>query len=116
MSEYACDAEGNYNASTRAYKDNPSIELYLKLRREDPDNEIEISFLGGLEALSCLEPKLRKFGFDPQLVASIMDADPDAISEFVPSDYGEDNFCKSNRQNREDPSYPTTISGAQSSH
>src|SRR5262249_20221395 len=52
MSEYACDAEG-----------------------------IEISFLGGLEALYCLEPKLRKFGFDPQLVASIMDADPDAISE-----------------------------------
>jgi tetratricopeptide (TPR) repeat protein len=31
MSEYACDAEGNYNACTRAYKDNLSIELYLKL-------------------------------------------------------------------------------------
>jgi len=49
MSEYACDAEGNYNACTRAYKDDPSIELYLKLRRENPDNEIEISFLGGME-------------------------------------------------------------------
>jgi len=81
MSEYACDAEGNYNACTRAYKDNPSIELYLKLRRENPDNEIEIRFLSGLEALFCLEPELRKFGFDPQLVASTMDADPDAISE-----------------------------------
>ena len=62
MSEYACDAEGNYNACTRAYKDNPSIELYLKLRRENPDNEIEIRFLSGLEALFCLEPELRKFG------------------------------------------------------
>jgi hypothetical protein len=30
-----------------------------------------------------LEPELRKFGFDPQLVASTMDADPDAISELV---------------------------------
>ena len=81
MSEYACDAEGKYNACTRAYKDAPSIELYVKLRRENPDNEIEISFLGGMEALYCLEPELRKFGVDPQLVASTMDADPDAISE-----------------------------------
>ena len=81
MSEYARDAEGKYNACTRAYKDNPSIELYLKLRRENPNNEIEISFLGGIDALFCLEPKLRKFGFDPQLVAKTMDADPDAISE-----------------------------------
>jgi putative tryptophan/tyrosine transport system substrate-binding protein len=81
MSEYARDAEGKYNACTRAYKDNPSIELYLKLRRENPNNEIEISFLGGIDALFCLEPKLRKFGFDPQLVAKTMNADPDAISE-----------------------------------
>jgi hypothetical protein len=81
MVEYACDEDGNYNACTRAYKNNPSMELYLKLRRDNPDNEIEISFLGGIEALYCLEPELRKFGFDPQLVATTMDADPDAISE-----------------------------------
>jgi hypothetical protein len=81
MLEYACDEDGHYNACTRAYKDNPSMELYLKLRRDNPDNEIEISFLGGMAALYCLEPELRKFGFDPRLVASVMDADPAAISE-----------------------------------
>jgi hypothetical protein len=79
--EYACDENGKYNACTRAYKENPSMERYLKLRRESPHEEIEISFLGGVEALCCLEPELQKFGFDPALVASIMDADPEAISE-----------------------------------
>jgi len=45
MSEYACDAEGKYNACTRAYKDAPSIELYVKLRRENPTTKSRSVFL-----------------------------------------------------------------------
>lgn len=81
MSEHGTEECGGYNAMSKAYKKNPSIELYVKLRREDPDAEIEVSVIGGIEQLFYLEPELGKYGFDPALVASAMDADPNAISE-----------------------------------
>jgi hypothetical protein len=81
MSEYDSDEDGGYNASSKEYKKNPSIKVYLKLRRENPDVEIEVSIIGGMEQLFFLEPELKKFGFDPLLVASVMDANPKAISE-----------------------------------
>lgn len=81
MTEYGAEEGGGYNAVSKAYKKDPSIELYVKLRREDPDAEIEVSVIGGIEQLFYLEPELGKYGFDPALVAGAMDADPDAISE-----------------------------------
>lgn len=81
MSGYGSEKDGGYNAVSKAYKKDPSIELYLKLRREKPDAEIEVSVIGGMEQLFFLESELRKYGFDPNLVASVMDADPEAIGE-----------------------------------
>jgi hypothetical protein len=81
MSGYGRDKDGGYNALSKAYKNSPLIELYVKLRRENPDAEIEVSIIGGMEQLFFLEPELRKHGFDPLVVASVMDADPQAISE-----------------------------------
>ena len=81
MAEYGSDEDGGFNASSKAYKLDPSLEHYLRLRRERPDAEIEVAVLGGIDQLFYLEPELKKFGIDPDLVASAMDANPDAISE-----------------------------------
>jgi hypothetical protein len=78
---YGCDEDGGYNPLTKAYKKDRSIELYVRLRRKNPNAEIAISFLGGMDELLFMQPELEKFGFDPQLVASAMDAELDAISE-----------------------------------
>ena len=70
-----------FDALTKAYKKNPSIEHYVKLRRENPHAEIEVSVFGGIDPLLFMEPELVRFGIDPLLVASVMDADTDAISK-----------------------------------
>jgi hypothetical protein len=72
---------GGFNKLTRAYKNDPSIENYVKLRRGYPKAEIEIAILGGIEPLLYMEPELRRYGIDPNLVAGTMDADPGAIGE-----------------------------------
>lgn len=81
MSGYGSEESGGYNELSKAYKKDPSIENYVKLRRANPKGEIEIAVIGGMEQLFFLESELRKYGFDPNLVASVMDADPEAISE-----------------------------------
>lgn len=72
---------GGFNEPTLAYKQNPTMETYLALRRAHPDAEIEISASGGLDALFRMEPELQKHGFDPADIAAILDADPEAISK-----------------------------------
>ncbi|MBF0325500.1 MAG: hypothetical protein HQL42_10550 [Alphaproteobacteria bacterium] len=81
MSGYGGDEDGGYNALSKAYKKDPSLEAYVQLRRNYPDAEIEVSVIGGMDQLFFLEPEIKKYGFDPSLVASVMDADPEAISE-----------------------------------
>ena len=81
LAAYGSQEAGGYNVPTMAYKNDPSIENYVKLRREDPAAEIEIRVVGGIEQLLFLETELKKHGFDPATVASALDADPDAISE-----------------------------------
>jgi hypothetical protein len=78
--ELGCDEDG-FNELSKAYKDDPSIENYVKLRRGNPSAEIEVGVIGGMEQLMYMRRVLRRFGIDPQLVAGTMDADPDAISE-----------------------------------
>jgi hypothetical protein len=70
-----------FNRFSKAYKKDPSIENYVKLRRENPAAEIEVGVIGGMEQLLYMQHVLRRFGIDPELVAGTMDADPDAISE-----------------------------------
>jgi hypothetical protein len=57
------------------------LEHYLKLRRENLDVEFEVSVVGGADQLFFMEASLRKHGFEPALVASALDADPDALGE-----------------------------------
>lgn len=79
--QYGSDQEGDFNAFSMAYKKDPSIENYVKLRRENPDGEIEVAVIGGIDQLFCIESELRKFGIDASLVAGALDADQAAISE-----------------------------------
>ncbi len=81
MAEYGCKDGGGYNGPSMAYKKAPSIEHYVKLRRRDPGAEIEIAVVGGIDQLFFMEEELRKYGFDPEMIASVLDADPEAISE-----------------------------------
>lgn len=79
---YASDPDSKgFNAATRAFKDDPSLEHYLRLRRAEPDAEIEISTLNGLDACFAMQEEFERYGIDPLLVVSCLDADPDAISQ-----------------------------------
>jgi hypothetical protein len=77
---FGCDEDG-FNEFSKAYKEDPSIENYVKLRRENPEAEIEVGVIGGMEQLVYMQHILARYGIDPQLVAGMMDADPGAMSE-----------------------------------
>jgi hypothetical protein len=81
MPGYRSDGGGGFNSFSRAYKNNRSLGHYVRMRRENPDAEIEVAVIGGMEQLFFMAPELRKYGFEPAMVASVMDADADAISE-----------------------------------
>lgn len=68
-----------WNDETLEYKRSPSIEAYLKLRRDNPESEIEIATLGGIDALFAMREELEDHGFDPNIVVQTLDADHDAI-------------------------------------
>jgi hypothetical protein len=81
MSQYGSSKGGAFNRFTKAYKSRPSIRNYVRLRRKWPDAEIEIALHGGIDPLFYMEAELQKYGFDVELVASAIDANPTAISE-----------------------------------
>jgi hypothetical protein len=73
--------EQDFSELSKKFKRNPTIENYVKLRRESPDEEIEIAVSEGIEWLFANEKSLREIGIDPQWVASALDANPEAISK-----------------------------------
>jgi hypothetical protein len=77
---YGSDGDG-FNKSTKAYKRNPTIENYVRIRRADPEEEVEVAVIGGMDQLYFMEPELRRFELDPARIASVMDADAESISE-----------------------------------
>ncbi|QFT34131.1 hypothetical protein FIV00_26785 [Labrenzia sp. THAF82] len=79
--QWGVNEDGEFNEPTLAYKQDPTMETYLTLRRAHPDAEIEISASNGLDTLFRIEPELQKHGFDPSDIAGILDADPEAISK-----------------------------------
>ena len=79
--DVGCTEGGGFNDETSDYIRNPTLENFLRLRRADPDCEIEVSVVGGIDQLFFMEKELRHYGFDPEFVASTMDADQAAISE-----------------------------------
>ncbi len=82
MADYGCDPTGGFNAVTKAYKANPTLENYLALRKKYPDAEIEVAIHGGIDQLFFMEPELARFGIAAADFASVFDANPDAISHF----------------------------------
>jgi hypothetical protein len=82
MAEYGSAPGGSgYNDETLDYKKNPTIENYVQLRRGNPKAEIEVSITGGMDQLFYMEPELKRFGFDPQMVAGVLDSDTGCIEE-----------------------------------
>ncbi len=76
--------QGNSSVSknlSRVFKDDPTIDHYLRLRRENPEEEIEVAISGGMEFLIFKLTLLEKFGIDPMRFAGILDADAGDISE-----------------------------------
>ena len=71
MADFGSGRHGGYNKVTNAYKADPSIEQYVKLRRESPNAELEISIIGGLDQLFFMEEELKRYDFEPNLVASV---------------------------------------------
>jgi hypothetical protein len=73
--------DGGFNEITKEYKANPSIENYVRLRRANPDAEIEVSVIGGFESMFYMRDELSRHGIEPDLLGGILDADQDAVSE-----------------------------------
>jgi hypothetical protein len=70
-----------FSELSKAFKRNPTIENCVKLRRENPDEEIEIAISDSLDWLFANSELLREIGVDPQWFASALDANSEAISK-----------------------------------
>ncbi len=81
MTGYGSKKAGGFNAITKEYKRDPSLENYVRLRRKRPKAELEVAVIGGFEQLFYMQHVVDRYGIDIQLVAGVMDADPSAISE-----------------------------------
>jgi hypothetical protein len=82
MSQFGTEPrKRGFNATTREYKAYPTIENYARLRRENPDREIEIATTGGVEFLFSQGEELRSNGIAPNLVARVLDGELSAQAE-----------------------------------
>ena len=66
---------------SEAYKANPSIELYVEMRRKYPENLIEVATSASLDWLLVNGELLESYGINPQIVAGCLDAIPENIEE-----------------------------------
>lgn len=78
--DFGNDAGGGFNAATRAYKANPTLDTYLKLRRAEPDTEVEVAVIGGFDSLFHMRAEFERFGLDPDHLIGLLDANADAVS------------------------------------
>jgi hypothetical protein len=61
-----------------AYEEEPTLENYLRLRRDIPEAEIDVGLFGGLDQVEILDGELHKHGIAPELVVGSLDAyEPD---------------------------------------
>lgn len=72
---------GDFNKLSKAYKSDPTIENYVRLRRANPEVLIEIATSWSIDWLFANEDILKRFGINPQTMAGALDADPACISE-----------------------------------
>ncbi|WP_426526643.1 hypothetical protein [Bradyrhizobium sp. McL0615] len=55
---------GGYNEITKEYKADPSIENYVRLRRGNPEAEIEVSVVGGFESMFYMREELARYDIE----------------------------------------------------
>ena len=58
---------GGFNDITKEYKANPTLENYVRLRRDDPDAEIEVSVIGGFESMFYMRDELERHEIRPSI-------------------------------------------------
>jgi len=79
--EKADGGSRGFQGATKDYKNNSTIENYVELRRQNPDEIIEVATTSGMEWVFSNEDMLSSFGIPAVLVVSTLDADQHAISE-----------------------------------
>ncbi len=82
MSDFGGEPDtSGFNEFTKQYKASPTIENYVRLRRQYPDAEIEIATTGGIEFLFAQEKELLSYGINPRTVTGVLDSDLKAQAE-----------------------------------
>ncbi|MGJ8562465.1 MAG: hypothetical protein ACSHXY_02825 [Alphaproteobacteria bacterium] len=72
---------GGFNALSLRYKANPSIALYVDLRRKYPKALVEVATSHSMEWLFSNGETLKSYGIDPDIVAGCLDAASEDIQE-----------------------------------
>jgi transcriptional regulator with XRE-family HTH domain len=62
-----------------AYHREPTIEHYVRVRREFPEAEIQVSIFGGIDPFEALKKKFQEQGIDPDLILSALDSNEPSI-------------------------------------
>lgn len=71
----------NLRLLTRAFKDNPTIENYVLLRRKNPEKIIKIAISSGKEWLAANIEMLENIGIPPLIVLEMLETKKAAVSE-----------------------------------
>jgi predicted transcriptional regulator len=71
---------GGFSELSKAFKDNPTIEHYLELRRQNPGKLIEVATNWSLDWVFANEDRLTELGIEVEDVVGSLDADEAAAS------------------------------------
>jgi hypothetical protein len=75
------DKEKEADALSKEYKNDPSIEKYLELRKSNPDTEIEVALSGGIEHAFKNQKEIEQLGLSIEDYLGLLDADQSCISK-----------------------------------
>lgn len=78
---FGSDEQGGFNSESAAYKADPTLQNYLKLRRANPTAEIEVAVYGGFDSVVAMQAEFEAHGISIEQMMGILDADQLAISE-----------------------------------
>jgi hypothetical protein len=77
----AMSEQDEFSELSKLFKRDPTIENYVRLRRQYTGEVIEIAVSGGIEWLSSNAKMLESSGISPLLVGGVVEADQEYISE-----------------------------------
>lgn len=70
-----------FNSASRAFKENPTIENYVYLRKKYPNEIVQVAISSSLEWVWGNQDILATFNIPVSLLVDVLDADLDAISD-----------------------------------